>query len=147
VIARINANSTNHHYLWQGSVYPTILGNFDADINMLVFFFDSIYVFLTPQEDEVFAYGMKYLDEEYEFDEEVEVEVEVGMPLRQIEENVRFFEDDEVELIQVPVPEFKDSDPADILHDFRMVQKYTHTHTHPVFSHNHHTHNISPTRM
>ncbi|XP_039511762.1 integral membrane protein 2B-like [Pimephales promelas] len=79
-----------------------------------------LYRYYVVEEDEVFAYGMKYLDEEYEFDEEVEVEVEVGMPLRQIEENVRFFEDDEVELIQVPVPEFKDSDPADILHDFKM---------------------------
>lgn len=73
----------------------------------------------------MFVWGMKYFEEDYEFDEEVEVEV--GMPLRQIEENVSFFEDDEVELIQVPVPEFKDSDPAGILHDFKMVQKYTHT--------------------
>ncbi|XP_056108003.1 integral membrane protein 2Bb isoform X3 [Rhinichthys klamathensis goyatoka] len=35
-------------------------------------------------------------------------------------DNVSFFEDDEVELIKVPVPEFRDSDPADILHDFNM---------------------------
>lgn len=38
VIARINANSTNQHYLWQGGVYPTVLGNVDADVNMLVFY-------------------------------------------------------------------------------------------------------------
>lgn len=89
---------------------------------MLVF---MLYVFLTPQDDEVFVCGMKYIEEDYVFDEEVEVEVEI--PLRLIEENVIFYEDDEVELINVPVPEFKDSDPASILHDFRMVQKYTHS--------------------
>ncbi|KAK7154104.1 hypothetical protein R3I94_007466 [Phoxinus phoxinus] len=66
-------------------------------------------------EDEFFC-GMEYSEEDYEFDEEVEM----GMPLRRIEENVSFFEDDEVELIQVPVPEFKDSDPAGILHDFKL---------------------------
>ncbi|XP_067299929.1 integral membrane protein 2Bb isoform X1 [Pseudorasbora parva] len=69
-------------------------------------------------EEEVFVCGMKYFEEDYEFDEEVEVEA--GMPLRLIEENVSFYEDDEVELIKVPVPEFKDSDPAGILHDFKM---------------------------
>ncbi|XP_051762388.1 integral membrane protein 2Bb isoform X1 [Ctenopharyngodon idella] len=69
-------------------------------------------------DDEVFVCGMKYFEEDYEFNEEVEVEV--GTPLRLIEENVIFYEDDEVELIKVPVPEFKDSDPAGILHDFNM---------------------------
>uniref|UniRef100_A0A8C2DXV0 Integral membrane protein 2 n=1 Tax=Cyprinus carpio TaxID=7962 RepID=A0A8C2DXV0_CYPCA len=63
------------------------------------------------QEDQVFVCGLKYFEEDYEFDEEVEVEAEA--PLRLIEENVSFFEDDEVELIKVPVPEFADGDPAD----------------------------------
>lgn len=84
-----------------------------------------LYVFLTPQEDEVFVCGMKYFEEDYEFDEEVDVEE--AIPLRMIQENVIFYEDDEVEFINVPVPEFKDSDPAGILHDFNMVQKYTHS--------------------
>ncbi|XP_067265776.1 integral membrane protein 2Bb isoform X1 [Chanodichthys erythropterus] len=70
-------------------------------------------------DDEVFVCGMKYFEEDYVFDEEVEVDVEI--PLRMIEENVIFYEDDEVELISVPMPEFKDSDPASILHDFKMM--------------------------
>ncbi|KAK9969290.1 hypothetical protein ABG768_027479 [Culter alburnus] len=78
-----------------------------------------MYRYYMLQDDEVFVCGMKYIEEDYVFDEEVEVEVEI--PLRLIEENVIFYEDDEVELINVPVPEFKDSDPASILHDFRMM--------------------------
>ncbi|XP_028972687.2 integral membrane protein 2B [Esox lucius] len=38
--------------------------------------------------------------------------------LRHIEETVRVLEEEEVELINVPIPEFSDSDPADIVHDF-----------------------------
>ncbi|RXN29051.1 integral membrane 2B-like isoform X1 [Labeo rohita] len=49
-------------------------------------------------EDQVFVCGLKYFEEDYEFDEEVEVEID--SPLRLIEENVSFFEDDEVELIK-----------------------------------------------
>ncbi|XP_018418745.1 PREDICTED: integral membrane protein 2B [Nanorana parkeri] len=33
-------------------------------------------------------------------------------------ERIQILEDEEVELINVPVPEFADSDPADIVHDF-----------------------------
>ncbi|XP_016325132.1 integral membrane protein 2B-like isoform X2 [Sinocyclocheilus anshuiensis] len=69
-------------------------------------------------EDQVFVCGLKYFEEDYEFDEEVEVEFEA--PLMLLEENVSFFEDDEVELIKVPVPEFRDGDSAGILHDFTM---------------------------
>ncbi|XP_016325131.1 integral membrane protein 2B-like isoform X1 [Sinocyclocheilus anshuiensis] len=70
------------------------------------------------KEDQVFVCGLKYFEEDYEFDEEVEVEFEA--PLMLLEENVSFFEDDEVELIKVPVPEFRDGDSAGILHDFTM---------------------------
>uniref|UniRef100_A0A672NIV4 Integral membrane protein 2 n=1 Tax=Sinocyclocheilus grahami TaxID=75366 RepID=A0A672NIV4_SINGR len=38
---------------------------------------------------------------------------EFEAPLMLLEENVSFFEDDEVELIKVPVPEFRDGDSAD----------------------------------
>lgn len=38
-----------------------------------------------------------------------------------IEENIKIFEEDEVEFISVPVPEFGDSDPANIVHDFNKV--------------------------
>ncbi|XP_042587116.1 integral membrane protein 2Bb isoform X2 [Cyprinus carpio] len=77
-----------------------------------------LYRYYVLEEDQVFVCGLKYFEEDYEFDEEVEVEAEA--PLRLIEENVSFFEDDEVELIKVPVPEFADGDPAGILHDFTM---------------------------
>lgn len=38
-----------------------------------------------------------------------------------VEENIKIFEEDEVEFISVPVPEFADSDPANIVHDFNKV--------------------------
>ncbi|TRY59205.1 hypothetical protein DNTS_014604 [Danionella cerebrum] len=60
--------------------------------------------------------GMKYFEDFYY----EEMDVKVGPPLRLIEENVIFYQDDAVELIKVPVPEFKDSDSAGILHDFTM---------------------------
>ncbi|KAJ8352598.1 hypothetical protein SKAU_G00240740 [Synaphobranchus kaupii] len=44
--------------------------------------------------------------------------VEPNFGLRHMEETIRVLQDDEVELIHVPVPEFADSDPADIVHDF-----------------------------
>ncbi|XP_059417935.1 integral membrane protein 2B-like [Carassius carassius] len=58
---------------------------------------------------------LPYNYEDYETDEEQEDKT----PLM-LEENVRFFEDDEVELINVPVPEFRDGDSAGIMHDFTM---------------------------
>lgn len=42
--------------------------------------------------------------------------------LRQLEETIRVLETDQVELINVPVPEFDDGDPADIVHDFQRVR-------------------------
>uniref|UniRef100_A0A671RR10 Integral membrane protein 2 n=1 Tax=Sinocyclocheilus anshuiensis TaxID=1608454 RepID=A0A671RR10_9TELE len=77
-----------------------------------------LYRYYMLEEDQVFVCGLKYFEEDYEFDEEVEVEFEA--PLMLLEENVSFFEDDEVELIKVPVPEFRDGDSAGILHDFTM---------------------------
>ncbi|XP_052420709.1 integral membrane protein 2Bb isoform X2 [Carassius gibelio] len=75
-----------------------------------------LYRYHVLEEEQVFVCGLNYIEEDYEFDEEVEVET----PMRLIEENVSFYEDDEVELIKVPVPEFADGDPAGILHDFTM---------------------------
>ena len=51
-------------------------------------------------------------------------EGEEGLPsqLRHIQERIRVLEDEEVELISVPVPDFSDSDPADIVHDFHRVR-------------------------
>lgn len=39
-----------------------------------------------------------------------------------IEQNVQILEEEDVEFISVPVPEFADSDPADIVHDFHRVR-------------------------
>lgn len=39
-----------------------------------------------------------------------------------IEENIQILEEEDVEFISVPVPEFADSDPADIVHDFHRVR-------------------------
>ncbi|XP_056610338.1 integral membrane protein 2Bb isoform X2 [Triplophysa dalaica] len=56
----------------------------------------------------------------YEENSDVTDDIYVDLPLRYIEENVSFLENDEVELIRVPVPEFRESDAADIVHDFKM---------------------------
>lgn len=62
-----------------------------------------------------------YIDEDYEMNEEMDEDI----PLTYIEENVTFLDDDEVEFIRVPVPEFRESDPADIVHDFsKMLTAY-----------------------
>ncbi|XP_043929112.1 integral membrane protein 2B [Protopterus annectens] len=39
---------------------------------------------------------------------------------RTLKENIRILPDSDVELINVPVPEFADGDPADIVHDFHI---------------------------
>ncbi|XP_028834720.1 integral membrane protein 2Ba isoform X2 [Denticeps clupeoides] len=72
------------------------------------------YYFLA--EGRVYFCGVGYREEDYMIQEEEEVMPAV--PLRRIHESVRILEDDSVELINVPVPEFSQSDPADIVHDF-----------------------------
>ncbi|KAM6978218.1 integral membrane protein 2B-like [Tautogolabrus adspersus] len=79
--------------------------------------FDSI-----EQEDEVYFCGVNYREEDYLIRQEEEVELEThnaAFPLRQLEERIRVLEREQVELINVPVPEFDDGDPADIVHDFQ----------------------------
>lgn len=51
----------------------------------------------------------------------MEVELPNQFPLRQMEERIQVLERDQVALINVPVPEFDDGDPADIVHDFQRV--------------------------
>ncbi|KAJ8012975.1 hypothetical protein DPEC_G00048460 [Dallia pectoralis] len=55
------------------------------------------------------------------FEEEEEDDVRVNMPpsFKMIQESIRILQDEEVALINVPVPEFEESDPADIVHDFK----------------------------
>ncbi|XP_034549507.1 integral membrane protein 2B-like isoform X2 [Notolabrus celidotus] len=77
--------------------------------------------YIMEPEDEVFFCGVNYREEDYMIREEEEVEVELPnqFHLRQIEERIRVLEKEQVELINVPVPEFENGDPADIVHDFQ----------------------------
>ncbi|KAL1021853.1 hypothetical protein UPYG_G00018880 [Umbra pygmaea] len=68
-----------------------------------------------PEEEHVYFCGVDYRQQDYMVQED-EVELDLPSALRHIQESVRVLE--EVELINVPVPEFSDSDPADIVHDF-----------------------------
>lgn len=52
----------------------------------------------------------------------MELELPNQLQLRQLEERIRVLEREQVELISVPVPEFDDGDPADIIHDFQRVR-------------------------
>ncbi|XP_012678881.1 integral membrane protein 2Ba isoform X2 [Clupea harengus] len=70
-------------------------------------------------EGPVYFCGVDYMEEDYMIpEEEVAIPEDLPSQLRRIQETVRFLEDDEVEFINVPVPEFSNSDPADIVHDF-----------------------------
>ncbi|XP_029967793.1 integral membrane protein 2Bb [Salarias fasciatus] len=81
----------------------------------------GVYLFryYVPEEGQVYVCGLNYREEDFMVqEEEVEVELPNGYHLRQVEERVRVLEWEQVELISVPVPEFEDGDPADIVHDF-----------------------------
>uniref|UniRef100_A0A673CI84 Integral membrane protein 2 n=1 Tax=Sphaeramia orbicularis TaxID=375764 RepID=A0A673CI84_9TELE len=71
--------------------------------------------------DQVFFCGVNYREEDFMISEEPEVELDLPnqFQLRQLEERIRVLEREQVELINVPVPEFDDGDPADIVHDFQ----------------------------
>ncbi|XP_053184054.1 integral membrane protein 2B-like isoform X1 [Scomber japonicus] len=73
------------------------------------------------EEGQVFVCGVDYREEDYMIREEEEVHVELPnqFRLRQLEETIRVLEREQVELISVPVPDFDDGDPADIVHDFQ----------------------------
>ncbi|XP_071383404.1 integral membrane protein 2B-like [Centroberyx affinis] len=78
-----------------------------------------LYRYYILEEGQVFVCGVKYREEDFMIqEEEVEVELPSQFQLRQLEESIRVLEREQVELINVPVPEFDDSDPADIVHDF-----------------------------
>ncbi|KAL6100546.1 itm2b [Pungitius sinensis] len=65
------------------------------------------------EEGRVFVCGVNYREEDYMILNKDE------NPLRQLQERIRVLEREQVELISVPVPEFDDGDPADIVHDFQ----------------------------
>ncbi|KAL0963685.1 hypothetical protein UPYG_G00309560 [Umbra pygmaea] len=65
----------------------------------------------------VYTCGVRYLEDDFIIPEEDE-EAFANSPSKMLQEKIRVLQDEEVALISVPVPEFDDSDPADIVHDF-----------------------------
>ncbi|XP_067371105.1 integral membrane protein 2Bb isoform X2 [Channa argus] len=80
-----------------------------------------LYRYYIVEEGQVFVCGVNYREEDFMVPDEEEMEVPLPNKyfLRQMEERVRILEREQVELINVPVPEFDDGDPADIVHDFQ----------------------------
>ncbi|XP_061782182.1 integral membrane protein 2B-like isoform X1 [Nerophis lumbriciformis] len=77
------------------------------------------------QEGQVFVCGVNYREEDLTMAQLEKVDVELPIPLRQLEERIRVLEREQVALIHVPVPDFEEGDPADIVHDFqRMLTAY-----------------------
>ncbi|XP_072542762.1 integral membrane protein 2Bb [Salminus brasiliensis] len=79
-----------------------------------------LYRYYVLEGGQVYVCGVKYIEDDYMVREEEEAVVLEGSPagLRFMKETVYVLEDEEVEEIHVPVPEFGESDPADIVHDF-----------------------------
>ncbi|XP_044287845.1 integral membrane protein 2B [Varanus komodoensis] len=74
------------------------------------------YKYFGFQESGVYFCGVKYIEDGLTL---TEAESDAPAPHYQIiEENIKILQEEEVEFISVPVPEFADSDPADIVHDF-----------------------------
>lgn len=80
-----------------------------------------LYRYYILEGGEVFVCGVNYREEDFMIPEEEEVEVDLPnhFQLRQLEERIRVLEREQVELINIPVPEFGNGDPADIVHDFQ----------------------------
>ncbi|XP_053482352.1 integral membrane protein 2B [Ictalurus furcatus] len=79
-----------------------------------------LYKYYVLEEGQVFVCGIKYREENYRIQEENDdLLQECDLSLRRIDEIVRVLQDEEVELINVQVPNFSDSDPAIIVHDFK----------------------------
>ncbi|KAJ8350144.1 hypothetical protein SKAU_G00252740 [Synaphobranchus kaupii] len=76
------------------------------------------YFMLQVREERVFVCGVDYTERDFMIPDDDEVPLDLPSQLRRLQERIHVWEDEEVELINVPVPEFADSDPADIVHDF-----------------------------
>ncbi|KAJ6659616.1 hypothetical protein lerEdw1_018585 [Lerista edwardsae] len=75
-----------------------------------------LYKYFAFQESGVYFCGIKYIEDGLTL---TESDTNAPAPRYQIiEENIQILKDEGVEFISVPVPEFADSDPADIVHDF-----------------------------
>uniref|UniRef100_A0A3Q3WYQ5 Integral membrane protein 2 n=1 Tax=Mola mola TaxID=94237 RepID=A0A3Q3WYQ5_MOLML len=79
----------------------------------------GVYLYrLYSNPGQVFVCGMRYQEEDFMIRDNDEAELlPEDYPL--LEERVQVLEREQVELINVPVPEFEDGDPADIVHDFQ----------------------------
>ncbi|CAJ0951012.1 unnamed protein product [Ranitomeya imitator] len=67
-----------------------------------------------PQRGVYFC-GIRYTEDDMSLTEPY---AEPRVRYHSFKEKIQILEDEDVELINVPVPEFADSDPADIVHDF-----------------------------
>ncbi|XP_061092874.1 integral membrane protein 2B-like [Conger conger] len=76
-----------------------------------------LYNYFMPQRQMYFC-GMTYQEENFMIPEYEDMEV--PSRLQDIHETIQVLQDEEVELINVPVPKFSNSDPANIVHDFSM---------------------------
>lgn len=75
-----------------------------------------LYKYFAFQESGVYFCGIKYIEDGLTLTESDAI---APAPRYQIiEENIQILKEEGVEFISVPVPEFADSDPADIVHDF-----------------------------
>ncbi|XP_069614397.1 integral membrane protein 2B isoform X2 [Ranitomeya imitator] len=63
----------------------------------------------------VYFCGIRYTEDDMSLTEPY---AEPRVRYHSFKEKIQILEDEDVELINVPVPEFADSDPADIVHDF-----------------------------
>lgn len=78
-----------------------------------------LYRYYILEEGQVFVCGVNYRQEDFMILEDDTVDVSDHFQLRQLQERIRVLEREQVELINVPVPEFDDTDSADIVHDFQ----------------------------
>ncbi|KAG7264140.1 hypothetical protein CRUP_024482 [Coryphaenoides rupestris] len=79
-----------------------------------------LYRYYILEEGRVFVCGVKYREEHYmdymvpEDDDDILVNQPSKYQMRKLEESVRVLEKEQVALINVPVPEFQDTDPAEM---------------------------------
>uniref|UniRef100_A0A1A8FL66 Integral membrane protein 2 n=1 Tax=Nothobranchius korthausae TaxID=1143690 RepID=A0A1A8FL66_9TELE len=79
-----------------------------------------LYPYYIPQQaNDVFFCGVNYQEDDYMISEEEEMMEEQRFRQRLLQERIQVLVPDQVEIIHVPVPDFEDGDPADIVHDFQ----------------------------
>ncbi|KAF7711129.1 hypothetical protein HF521_000140 [Silurus meridionalis] len=74
-----------------------------------------LYKHYIMEEEDVYFCGVRYSEDRFMIPD---VSNEHAAPLKSLSERFRILEKEQVELISVPVPEFSDSNAAEIVHDF-----------------------------